>query len=131
MDEYGQIGPEKGDYERDCRTVAHMLRKWGTVFVAFAANGTRMNLTLVHKGGLMTLGADAARPAGISGSAETTQWVLVVREEFGSYWFDLAGHIDPGYLQGKFDRCGEVDAEALTEFLLRVGVECQAWKAPA
>lgn len=133
MDEYGQIGPEKGDYERDCRQVAHALRNHGNVFVAFAANGTRMDLTLIHKADLLCL-PNGARPAGIgklgADLPDTSQWVLVVREGYGSYWFDLTAHIAPGYLQGKFERTTDIDAEVLTEFLVCVGVECRAWRPP-
>lgn len=118
MDKYGQIGPEKGDYASDARAVATNLADVGACFVAFAHDGTRMNLILVPR---MHVACEGAEPAGLERAGEVPAWwIHVAVTEHGAYWFDVFNYADPGYVASKLD-ITLVDGTALAEFLTRLG----------
>lgn len=111
MDEYGQIGPEKGDYEHDCAMVAGELAKGLPVYVHLTHRMTQQQLVLCLKD---RMSLTAAVP-GTGGG----QWLLIVRVEKGAYWFRVDHKQDPGYL-ARWLGGNEVDAETVADFIERI-----------
>lgn len=133
MDEHGQVGPEKGDYGRDVRAVATLMATLQrSVYVPFAANGTRLGLLLTRKADLATLRATPEGLAEVEGDpwvAAPAGWVHVSVANHGSYWFNLATYLNDGYIASKLDVTA-TDGAALGEFLTRLRVGLLAALTP-
>lgn len=126
MDRYGQIGPDKGDYDEDCQLIAGWLRRLLPVFVKLAAEGTGFEVALIPVGALALASADESGkrcyPAGTQALDGTvgTQLLVVIRDK-GSAWFDTRLRKAPPYIAEKFGYSNPIDPASIADFLDRVG----------
>lgn len=105
MDEYGQIGPDKPDYESDLGTIRRWLAD-GPVAVTFAARMTQYALMLVAEEDIAFFDA---RPAGRSSGRLLVVWI-----GRGSAWLD--GEATPAYIADRLH--GTLgDGEVIAGFL--------------
>lgn len=118
MDQYGQIGPEKGSYARDVRTVARMLVRGETpVYVAHVARMTRLGLHLwlrSREGDLQVA------PRGL----EDAEWLYVLVDEHGGTHFEIGSYLAPDYIATRLN-VTLADAKELGEFFARLWVELE------
>lgn len=119
MDQFQQIGQEKGDYAADVRDVARVLTAGHPTTVALAHRMTRMQLVLALYGSVAVL----TPPPGVDGEDRVFMFVAVI--EHGAYWFATDGFLDPGFVAGKLG-LAYVDGATVAEFLTRVGIELRA-----
>lgn len=123
MDKYGQIGPEKGDYDHDVRTIAHALDDGDHAISAILAHrGTRMQTVLASKKHLLVIGGDplSGQSARERDATEAHLWLFVAVQEHGAYWFRVDTVAHPSYVAEKLDVMA-ADAETITDFLTRLG----------
>lgn len=118
MDRFGQIGPEKGDYDRDVLAVANALEHGErAVTLALAHRMTRQQVTIALKRKMEVIGADyGGGPPGTKGDGE---FAYVSVDEKGAYWFRIDVRVDAGYLASKLG-LRTPDADALSDFLCRI-----------
>jgi hypothetical protein len=110
MDEYSQVGPEKGDFDGDCQRIAYALRE-GPVHVALTHRMTRQSLVLCLKNTMSLI-------TGVEGCTQG-EWIYVSRAESGAYWFQLGVVTDPSYIASKME-IHPVDAETVADFVHRI-----------
>ena len=100
MDEYGQVGPEKPDYDADVVGCAKHLVRAGAVDVKFAARGTMKHLVLVllHLPGEMVRYHVnyGGRPDGFAGQPG----IFVGVDSSTGAWLPATGDLHPAYVQG-------------------------------
>lgn len=130
MDQYGQIGPEKGSYAADVKVVANMIRNGTTVHLAHAHRGSRFDVILAPTDSIVQtadlLNAESPREWASPG----TIFVAIIGK--GAYTFHHGPWIAPSYLQEKLDLT-EPDAEAIGGLLKRLhdeicGRECAHYR---
>src|SRR5690348_2433853 len=100
MDEFGQIGPEKGRYGEDVQDVANALR-FGerAVTLALTHRLTRQQVTVALKSSMEVIGEDyGGGPPGTRGDG---LWVFLAVDEHGAYWFRIDHFVDAGYIATK------------------------------
>lgn len=115
MDQYGQIGPEKGDYPADVRRVARQLNG-ATVFARLADRGGQLRL-------MLTARPDLSAPFGLpDGLDDEGDWVFVAVEDHGAYWLNLLVFNAPDYIAAKLG-VAPGDGEIIGEFLTRLRAE--------
>lgn len=119
MDKFGQIGPEKGDYDRDVKAIADALNYGGrAVTLALTHRLTRQQVTVALKRTMEVCGADyGGGPPGTKGG----DFAFVAVDEKGAYWFRVDMLTDPSYIVTKLG-LNVVDAETLSDFLRRLGL---------
>lgn len=123
MDKYGQIGPDKGDYDHDVALVANALTAGiQAVSVILAHRGTRMQIVLATKEHLLVYGGDplSGQSARERDATEAQLWVFVAMQEHGAYWFRLDTIAHSSYISEKLDVMPG-DAETIMDFLTRLG----------
>jgi hypothetical protein len=126
MDEYGQIGPEKGDFAVDCAEVAHhLMTQAAPLYVTLTHRLTRMEVLLTMKRD-WDRPAGGGEPQGVRQEVPSAPWLLVTVIERGACWAQLGKGWTPvgGYIDSHMTREGtfnEVDAETVAEFLREVG----------
>lgn len=116
MDRYGQIGPEKGNWNQDCRRVAEVLADGETPFVALAHRGTRQEVMLMPASRAWCV---EAKPTGID-ATDSPPWALLSVVGRGACWVQLGvGYVHAGYIAGHLSGAGHdpVDAESLAALL--------------
>ena len=115
MDQYGQIGPEKGNYGEDVRDVANALKfPERAVHVLLTHRMTQQSLVLCLKDAMELNGPVAGCSEGV--------WLFVARLEHGAYWFRYDHMLDASYVASKLD-IHRVDAETLVDFIERIARE--------
>jgi acetylornithine/succinyldiaminopimelate/putrescine aminotransferase len=114
MDKYGQIGPDKGEYDHDVALVANSLTAGiQAVSVILAHRGTRMQLLLASKEHTLVFGGDPLYDA-------AGVWVFLAVQEHGAHWFRIDTIAHTSYLREKLG-VTEADAETISDFLVRLG----------
>ena len=109
------IGVEYTNYALDARIVANLLADRGSVLLALADKGTRLNLAITLREHLhMPFG----EPEGL-GEDPHDCWALVSIVEHGAYWLNLRGYLAPNYIADKLD-ITVADGETVAEFLTRL-----------
>lgn len=132
MDEYGQIGPEKGTFTADCEEVAALIAKGAPVYVTLTHRLTRMEVVLTLKQAFLRP-EDGGGPEGVFQEAPTAPWLLVTVIERGACWAQLGRGWTPhaSYIAShmvKADHFNDVDAETVAAFLRELG---EAWTGMA
>lgn len=112
MDQYRQIGPEKGDYDDDVQRVARELMNGETVHVALTHRMTRQSLVLAFASSI-------AKISPVEGLGQD-MFLLVVRPEKGAYWFRIDHFQTPDYIAARMG-VHLADAETISDFLARLG----------
>lgn len=116
MDRYGQIGPEKGNWNQDCRRVADVLADGRTPFVALAHRGTRQEVMLVLASRAWCVESE---PEGIDAN-DSPPWALLSVVGRGACWVQLGvGFMRAEYLAEHLSAEGHnpIDAESLAALL--------------
>lgn len=122
MDEYGQVGPEKPDYEADVIGVATKLARRDVVDVKFAARGTMKHVVLALLPTRAELGEQedpifyGGRPEGFA----TQPGIFVAIDGGKAAWLPATGDLDPGDVQGYLGHSFGVEiggSDALTDFV--------------
>lgn len=127
MDQYGQIGPEKGEFTADCRRIAVVLLERRTVFVRFANRGTGFQVMFTPVRGLLCLSVSSSgtprRPDGVESmdGKLSPHFVRVDVEGRGAYWFDMRLRKHPSYVSEKLRITNGVDAESVATLIEEVG----------
>lgn len=111
MDEYGQIGPEKGDYQDDLATIAEAL-KIGPVRIKLADRMTRYDLVLATADRMGWLAAEPDRELG----APVEHWLLVAQDRRGCGWFRL-GTPHAAYVAEVMRMANAGDGEVIAAFI--------------
>lgn len=112
MDEFMQIGPEKGDYDADVLAVAAALNgAERAVHVLLTHRLTQQSIVVCLKEKMELLCPVVGTRPG--------RWLFVARPEYGAYWFQLDFKMDPGYVASKLG-INPIDAETLTDFMERI-----------
>jgi hypothetical protein len=113
MDSYGQIGPEKPDYQRDLEAIAsELLATHGAavVVVSFAARDTQKHIAL---GRMRHMEIRGDRPPGFA----DTNDALFVGVANGRCAFLPMAWLHPSYVQQYLGTPFGADPDPLTEFL--------------
>ena len=122
MDEYGQIGPEKGDYAADMQAVWRALQDAGDpkpVFVKLADAGTLLRLLVAWA---PAIGVPGSAPWPVDGTSEPLEdWFFVAVVEHGAYWFRVDTLQKGGYVASKLGLEAR-DGETVAEFLTRLNL---------
>lgn len=119
MDGYGQVGPEKPDYAADCEGIRDMLESGNTVYVAFAADHSRVNLILASRDhlGYLRKEWEPDVPVSIVGVPPGNGYLMVAVIDRGAYWIQPGAHY--GYIADKLG-LEDKDGENVAEFLSRL-----------
>lgn len=131
MDEYGQIGPEKGTFTADCEEVTALIAKGAPVYVTLTHRLTRMEVVLTLKQAFLRPDGGGG-PEGVFLDREPAPWLLVTVIERGCCWAQLGRGWTPhaSYIASHMVKNGEafndVDAETIAAFLRELGT---AWTA--
>jgi hypothetical protein len=112
MDTWGQIGPEKGQYDADVLGLAAALTSGATVRVKLADRMTQYDLVLCRTHAMTRLG-------GIGPSEVDALYVSHMGK--GAYEFPFGqGDTDPGYVNTKLGYTSDADGEVVSEFINRL-----------
>lgn len=114
MDEFSQIGPDKGHYDQDVKSIADALRyPERAVTFALTHRMTRQQLVVVLKDAMELV----APPAGCTEGV----WAFVAVVEKGAYWFRIDHLVEPSYIASKLG-IHLVDATTISDLLRRLAL---------